>query len=170
MRRASSLVRGLLSGSVIARAMTSSSVKASSPCQSMRSFALVRAGFAPGPDEGRRALEVLAEVVVLLTPCRLPCRDNADALIAFGVGYRQCPPVGPADDDETILSVVLTVVYLINAGGIVEHESRALASLQSNRPSCMLYGSSVAIQGSLPYCTAPTKRAMRASKVAHSVV
>src|SRR5438128_7418306 len=126
MRRASSLVRGLLSGSVIARAMTSSSVKASRPCTSMGSFALVRAGFAPGPDGGRRALEVLAEVVVLLTACRLPCRDNADALIAFGVGYRQCPPAGPADDDETILSVVLTVVYPINAGGIVEHESRRL--------------------------------------------
>src|SRR5262245_46988164 len=112
MRFRSACVSGLLSGSVTARATTSASDRVSNSCQRMppADFDLVR--FAT--DGRRRALEVLTEVAVLLTPCRLSGRDDANAAIAFGVGYGHKPTIHLPCDDEAILSIAPAIIDLVD--------------------------------------------------------
>src|ERR1039457_6706317 len=66
-------------------------------------------------DIGLGGLGVLPEIVVLLTLCRPPGGNNANALVAFGVGYVQDKlTLRHANDDQTLLAIVFTVIEALD--------------------------------------------------------
>jgi hypothetical protein len=75
----------------------------------------------------RGGLGVLSEVVVLLILRCSPGGNNANALLAFGVGYKQHNPTfSHANDDKTLLAVVFTVIEAFDGKRIFENRLRQI--------------------------------------------
>src|SRR5271167_3394156 len=75
----------------------------------------------------RGGLGVLPEVVVLLMLGCSPSGNYANALLAFGIGYKQhnltfCH----ADDDKPLLTIVFTVVEALDSKRVFEHCRRQI--------------------------------------------
>src|SRR5271154_3720440 len=71
---------------------------------------------------GVMGLRVLLEVVVLLI-LRCPSgRNNANAFVAFGIGYKQHDiSFGHADNDNPFFAVVLTIIEALDGKRVVKH-------------------------------------------------
>jgi hypothetical protein len=76
---------------------------------------------------GRRGLAVLPEVVVLLMLGCPPRRNNANALVAFGIRYKQHNVAfRHADDDKALLAIVLAIIEALDGERILEYRHRQL--------------------------------------------
>src|SRR5271157_84479 len=90
---------------------------------------------------GRRRLAVLPEIVVLLILCRSPSRNNANAILAFGVGYeKQDLTFRYADDDKSLLAVVFTIVLALNRKRVFEHRLRQFEAHSVGLPVGLGFG------------------------------
>src|SRR5260221_3586113 len=117
--RSSGLI-GRASGSARAAASTSSSVIVRRRCQSVRSGngAVVPSGIARTRYPSRRRLATI--VVFLLMPIRSSCRDDPNALAAFGIGDRKQHAVDHSGDQEARFAVVHPGIEPVEGEGVVE--------------------------------------------------
>src|SRR5271165_549917 len=73
----------------------------------------------------RGGLGVLPEVIVLLILRRSPGRNNANALLAFGIGYKQHNlTLRHANDDKPFLAIVFTIIEALDGKRVFEHRLR----------------------------------------------
>jgi hypothetical protein len=69
---------------------------------------------------GRRRRVVFDEIVILLMPCCPARRYDPDAAIPFGVNDRQHRALRDADQDETVLAIILAIVGPLDDKRILE--------------------------------------------------
>ena len=76
---------------------------------------------------GLGGLGVLPQVVVWLILRCSPSRNNANALLTLGVGYKQhSRTFRHTDDDKTPLTVVFTIVDALDRKRVFEHRLRQI--------------------------------------------
>src|SRR5450631_562138 len=76
---------------------------------------------------GVMGLSVFLEVVVLLILCCPSGGNNADALLAFGIGYKQQEVfLGHADNDKTLFAVVRTIIVTLDGKRVLKHRLRQI--------------------------------------------
>ncbi len=112
---------------------------------------------------GRKDLDCLPEVVVLLMFCRLPCRDKADAVATFCMDYEENRAFNHADQNETLLTIVFTVIQPFDAKGIFKDlgrdlEADAVPGLVVRRLLIIPFKPIRPHSTEYPYNTKPSKR------------